>query len=297
MHKKTCIIICGATASGKTSAAIELAKHFSTEIISADSRQCFKELNIGVAKPSAEELISIPHHFINSHSIHQQVTAADFEQYALAAAAEIFKTKDVLVMAGGTGLYINAFVQGMDHIPVIEAGIRLEINEEFSQKGMQWLTTELQQHDPLFVAKGEMQNPHRMMRALEVMLSTGKSILSFQKKIYKERNFNILQFEMDIEREILYERINQRVEAMMDQGLLDEVKYLYPYRHLNALQTVGYRELFEFIDGKISLKKAVELVKQNTRHYAKRQITWFRKSPDITWVKSGMLQSVKDKMG
>lgn len=291
MQNKTCIIISGPTASGKTTAAIELAQHFNTEIISADSRQCFRELNIAVAKPTATELQTIPHHFINSHSIRQHITAADFEQYALQTASEIFKKNDVLIMAGGTGLYINAFVHGMDMIPAIDPLLRQEITNEYELHGFSWLLSQLKNEDPLFTEKGEMQNPRRMMRALEVMRSTGKSIITFQNNIQKERDFKIVQFGIEIEREELYHRINNRVEDMIKAGLTEEAKALYPERNLNALQTVGYREMFDYIDGITSLQKAVELIKQNTRQYAKRQLTWFKKSAGIKWIKASELKN------
>ncbi|MEO6407056.1 MAG: tRNA (adenosine(37)-N6)-dimethylallyltransferase MiaA [Ferruginibacter sp.] len=294
MQQKTCIIICGPTASGKTTAAIELAQKFNTEIISADSRQCFKELNIGVAKPSTIELQTVPHHFINSHSIYQPVSAADFEKYAIDKASDIFKQHDVVVMAGGTGLYINAFVHGMDLIPPVDPIIREEIAREFDQHGIEWLQSQLQKHDPLFAVKGEMQNPQRMMRALEVVRSSGKSILAFQKKNSKKRDFNIIQFGIEIERQVLYERINSRVDKMMIEGLLKEATDLYPCRYLNALQTVGYKEIFEFIDGKHDLGGAIELIKQHSRQYAKRQLTWFKKSTDIKWVKA---TDIKNNVG
>ncbi len=296
MQKKRCIIISGPTASGKTAAAIELAQHFNTEIISADSRQCFKELNIGVAKPTSVELKSVHHHFINSHSIQQHITAADFEQYALDKSANIFTTHDVVIMAGGTGLYINAFVQGMDMIPVIDPLVRIDISNEYKRCGIAWLTSQLKQEDPLFAESGEMQNPHRMMRALEVIRSSGISLLNFQKKVTKKRNFNIVQLGLDIEREELYRRINQRVENMMEAGLLEEAQALYPSRHLNALQTVGYKEIFDYLDGITDLLKAVELIKQNTRHYAKRQLTWFKKSTDIKWVQPADIKNTVEAM-
>ncbi|MEO7265561.1 MAG: tRNA (adenosine(37)-N6)-dimethylallyltransferase MiaA [Ferruginibacter sp.] len=296
MQNKTCIIISGPTASGKTATAIELAQYFKTEIISADSRQCFKELNIGVAKPTPIELQTVPHHFINSHSIHQHISAADFEKYALETVDIIFKKNDIVIMAGGTGLYINAFVQGMDMIPEIDPLLRTNISNEYERSGIDGLTSQLKQEDPLFAEKGEMQNPQRMMRALEVIRSTGKSILNFQKKSTKKRDFNIVQLGLEIEREVLYRRINQRVEHMMAAGLLEEARALYSSRHLNALQTVGYREVFDYLDGKIDLMKAVELIQQNTRHYAKRQLTWFKKSTDINWVQSADILNTVEAM-
>ena len=285
MLNKTCIIIAGPTASGKTATAIRLAKQYSTEIISADSRQCFRELNIGVAKPSPASLQTIPHHFINSHSIHENISVADFEKVALNAAEIIFKVNNVAVLTGGTGLYIHAFVKGIDAIPAIDPEIREQVKQDYKLKGFDWLSKELKEHDPAFAEQGEMQNPQRMMRALEVFLATGKSILSFQNNLPQKRNFNIIQFGLEVSRDELYNRINNRVDEMMNDGLLQEATTLLPFRHLNALQTVGYRELFDFFENKITREKAFELIKQNSRHYAKRQLTWFKKDEEIVWLK------------
>lgn len=281
--KKTCIIIAGPTAVGKTSLAIALAQHFHTEIISADSRQCFKELNIGVARPSEEELKTVTHHFIASHSIHEKVTAASFEQFALAKAAELFRQHDVIIMVGGTGLYIKAFCEGMDIIPETEPALREKITAEYEEKGIEWLQSEIKELDPEFYEKGEILNPQRLMRALEVVKQTGQSILSFRKGEKAKRDFDIIRIGLDIPREQLHQQINHRVEMMMQQGLLEEVRSLLPDEKLNALQTVGYKELFEFLHHHIALDEAVALIKKNTRQYAKRQLTWFRKDENITW--------------
>ena len=277
MSAKTCIIVSGPTAVGKTSYAIDLALQYHTEIISADSRQCYKELDIGVARPSVAQLAQVKHHFIATHSIFENVNAKTFEEYALGTIDKIFRENDVAIMVGGTGLYIKAFSEGLDEVPAIDVASRNFIAEQYQLHGMQWLQTELEVKDPLFFQEGEMQNPQRMMRALEVVLSTGKSIRHFQQGNTVKRDFSIRHIVMDIPREQLYSNINQRVEDMMAAGLLDEARELYPYKHLNALQTVGYRELFAFFDGDISLEKAIENIKKNTRHYAKRQITWFKK--------------------
>lgn len=289
---KTVILIAGPTAVGKTAVAIQLAKHFHTEIISADSRQCFKEISIGVAKPSAEELKEVKHYFINSHSIHETVTAASYEKYALNAVDEIFQQHDVAVMVGGTGLYIKAFCEGMDEIPAVDETLRNELQQQYQQHGLEWLQQELQQYDPLFTEKGEMQNPQRMLRALEVVKSTGKSILTFRKGEKQQRNFNIIKIGLDLPREELYQRINHRVDMMMEEGLLKEAKEVYPLRHLNALQTVGYRELFDHFDGNCSLEKAVDKIKQNSRHYAKRQLTWFKRDEAMRWFHPSQLQEI-----
>lgn len=276
--KKTCIIITGPTAVGKTNYAIELAEKYNTEIISADSRQCFKELKIGVAKPSDEQLQKVKHYFINSHSIHDEMSAAIFENYALGTIKEIFHKNDIAIMVGGTGLYIKAFEKGLDEVPQVDALLRREINEKYLTEGIGWLQNEIKKHDQLFFEKGETQNPQRMLRALEVKLSTGKSILEFHSGNNSKRDFEIKNILMELPREQLYKNINNRVDKMMEQGLLQEAEKLFPFKHLNALQTVGYKELFDYFEGKISLLKAIEEIKKNTRHYAKRQITWFKKS-------------------
>ncbi|MGN6194664.1 MAG: tRNA (adenosine(37)-N6)-dimethylallyltransferase MiaA [Ginsengibacter sp.] len=277
MNNKICIIISGPTAVGKTSYGIELAEKFHTQIISADSRQCFKELNIGVAKPSKDQLKKVKHYFIDSHSIHDEVNVKIFEAYALNAVNEIFKTNDTAIMVGGTGLYIKAFAEGIDEIPDVNEDIREQINEEYISNGFRWLYDQIKLHDPYFFEKGEMQNPQRMLRALEVKLSTGKSILSFHSGKKTRRDFEIKNILLQLPREQLYKNINHRVDEMMEKGLLQEAESLFPYKHLNALQTVGYKELFDYFEGKISLEKAIEEIKKNTRHYAKRQMTWFNK--------------------
>lgn len=281
--EKTCIVIVGPTAVGKTSIAVKTALHFKTEIISADSRQCFKELNIGVAKPSAEELALVKHHFISSHSIKDEMNAALYEQYALAKIDELFKQHDVVVMVGGTGLYVKTFCQGLDEVPVVNEKIRKKINEEFEWEGLEWLQKEVEKNDPLYYAKGEIKNPHRLLRALEVKLSTGKSLIEFQTQEKKQRPFNIIKIGLELPKEQLHKQINARVDAMMKAGLLDEVKRLVPYKKLNALQTVGYRELFGHLVGDLELEDAVEIIKINTRQYAKRQMTWFKKDEEVMW--------------
>ena len=277
MNKKTCIIISGPTAVGKTSYGIELALKHNTQIISADSRQCFKELNIGVAKPSKNQLEKVKHYFINTHSIHEEVNVKIFEDHALKAANEIFANNDVAIMVGGTGLYIKAFAEGIDDIPEINDAVRQKINEQYKIHGLSWLHDEIKSHDMDFFERGEMQNPQRMLRALEVIISTGKSILDFHSEKKVNRDFDIKNIVLELPREQLYNNINIRVDQMMQDGLLKEAEELLPFRHLNALQTVGYKELFDYFDGKVSLEKAIDEIKKNTRHYAKRQMTWFRR--------------------
>ena len=281
--KKTCIIIAGPTAVGKTGVAIALAQHFKTAVVSADSRQCYKELNIGVAKPSLAQLQLVKHYFINSHSVTEDVNAGMFEQYALDAVNEIFLVNNTAVMVGGTGLYIKAFCEGMDEIPAAGAGLREEINIKYQQGGLAWLQNEIKEKDPAWYATGEIQNPQRILRALEVVSATGKSILTFRKAQKLTRNFNIIKIGLILPRVQLYQQIDARVDEMIKEGLEDEVKSLMVYRGLNALQTVGYKELFEYLDGSINIDQAIGNIKRNTRHYAKRQLTWFIRDEKIKW--------------
>jgi len=283
MKNKTCIIIVGPTAVGKTAIAVQLAQHFSTQIISADSRQCFKELGIGVAKPSDEELQLVKHYFINSHSINEEVNAAVFEQYALDKVNKIFNDNDVAVMVGGTGLYVKAFCEGMDIIPAVDSEMRKGITIAYETNGIAWLQKQVDENDPLYFEKGEIKNPRRLMRALEIKLSTGKSILEFQTRQNKKRDFAIIKIGLELPKEQLYKNINHRVDAMVEAGLIEEAKELLPCQNLNALQTVGYKELFEYFNGENSLQQAIEKIKLDTRHYAKRQITWFKKDEAIKW--------------
>jgi tRNA dimethylallyltransferase len=281
----TVIIIVGPTAVGKTALAIEVANHFNTSIISADSRQCYQELSIGVAKPTAAELAAAQHYFIGSHSIHEDVNAGVFEKYALDAAAQIFKTNTVAVMVGGTGLYIKSFCEGIDAMPGIDPALRNSIIEDYEKNGLAWLQEQIANNDPdYFNHTREKNNPQRLMRALEIVLATGKSITHFQSAKKVTRPFNILKIGLSVPREILNERINNRVDAMMEEGLLQEVTTLMSSAHVNALQTVGYQEIFAHLRGEISLQDAVTQIKQHTRQYAKRQMTWFKKDNQINWL-------------
>ncbi|HEY4111532.1 tRNA (adenosine(37)-N6)-dimethylallyltransferase MiaA [Puia sp.] len=280
----TVIILVGPTAVGKTAAALRLARHFKTRIISADSRQCYRELNIGVAKPSPAELAAVHHYFIDSHSIESEVNAAGFEQLALGWAEDIFRTSPVAVMVGGTGLYIRAFTDGLDSIPPVDQSIRSRIRLDYEEQGLAWLQEEIKKYDPEYYAAGEIQNPQRVMRALEVRLSTGQSILSFRTREPRGRPFDIKTIGLQLPKEQLHQRIHDRVDAMMQAGLLEEVKSLLPWRHHNALQTVGYKELFDHLDGKTTLAEAVNAIKTNTRQYAKRQLTWFRRDLSVRWI-------------
>jgi tRNA dimethylallyltransferase len=291
-RKKVISVIVGPTAVGKTALAIEAAAYFHTSIISADSRQCFKELNIGVAKPSPLQLHRIRHFFISSHSINEEVNAARFEELAIIWAKEIFEHHDHAIMVGGTGLYIKAFCDGLDEIPKVDPQIRIEVKEGYKDLGLAWLQQKIFELDPEFFAKGEIQNPQRMMRALEVRLATGRTIRSFRKQKPGKRDFVIKKYGIQLPKEILHKNINQRVDQMIEAGLLEEVSSLMPYRDLNALQTVGYSELFSYLDGNFGFDQAVDQIKKNTRHYAKRQMTWFRKDPSIDWLDAGDFEKI-----
>ncbi|MDD2793416.1 MAG: tRNA (adenosine(37)-N6)-dimethylallyltransferase MiaA [Sediminibacterium sp.] len=282
MNKKL-FIVAGPTAVGKTGFAILLAKALKTEIISADSRQCFSELSIGVARPSEEELAAVPHHFIASHFVAEDLNAGYFEQYALQKAGELFQQHDAVVMVGGTGLYIKAFCEGIDPMPVVPPEVRSEIVAQYEAKGLIWLQSELKHKDPAFWAVAEQQNPQRLMRALEVFNATGKSITVFRSAQKKQRDFEIIKIGLEMPMEVLTARINQRVDQMIKDGLLSEARSVISYRNKSALQTVGYKEMFDHLDGKISLEEAIQQIKQHTRQYAKRQMTWFRKDPEFTW--------------
>jgi tRNA dimethylallyltransferase len=284
VQQPTVIIIAGPTAVGKTAAAIRLAQQERTKIISADSRQCYRELNIGVARPSTTELETVHHYGIGSHSIREEVNAAVFEDLALQWTAEIFRERSVVVMVGGTGLYIKAFTDGLDEIPATDPAIRHSLQQQYDLNGIGWLQEEVNLHDPAFFAGGERHNPHRLLRALEVRLSTGRSILSFRSGSPRHRPFRIRKIGLDLPKEELHRRIHDRVDHMIEQGLVEEVKALLPYRNHKALQTVGYKEIFEYLDGKTSLDEAVANIKTNTGRYAKRQLTWFRKDPEMRWI-------------
>lgn len=280
---KTLIVIAGPTAIGKTALAIELARHFSTEIISADSRQFFQEISIGTAKPSREELAGAKHHFIDSHSITTFFSTGDFEKQALKVLEGIFATNDFAIMVGGSGLYLDAVTKGLDELPDTDMQIREELNTLFQTQGLDPIKERLATADPEYYAKVDQFNPQRMIRGLEFFMSTGKKVSGFLTNSKKERPFNMIKIGLDLERALLYQRINHRVDLMLAAGLLDEVRKVAQYKELNALKTVGYAELFDYLDGMLSYEEAVDKIKQNTRRFAKRQLTWFRRDKDIQW--------------
>ncbi len=283
LHPKTLISIVGPTAIGKTALAIQLAQHFGTEIISADSRQFFKEMEIGTAKPDITELAAAKHHFINSHSVSQLFSTGDFEVEGLKTIDQIFKDHDLAIMVGGSGLYVNALINGLDEMPDIDLAIRERLNKQFEEEGLSSIQNQLAKLDPEYFAKVDQQNPQRMIRGLEVFLSTGQKLSSMLSATKKERPFNIIKIGLNTDRAVLYDRINRRVDKMIADGLVDEVKSLIPFKKYNALNTVGYSELFDYLDGLSSLDDAISSIKQNTRRFAKRQLTWFRRDEEINW--------------
>jgi tRNA dimethylallyltransferase len=282
-HKKYLITVVGPTAIGKTAMAIQLAQHYNCEIISADSRQFFKEMTIGTAVPSTEELAAAPHHFIQNISIFEDYTVGDFEREALAKLNELFTNNDYAVMVGGSGLYIDAVLKGFDDFPDIDPKVREDIKARYETEGIDYLQTELQRLDPVHYDKVAKENPQRMMRALEVCIGSGSPYSSFLNIKKNNRPFTPIIIGLEAERELMYNRINQRVDIMVAQGLLEEAKALYPNKALNALQTVGYRELFGYFNGEWTRDFAIEEIKKNTRRFAKRQMTWFRRTEGTKW--------------
>jgi tRNA dimethylallyltransferase len=281
---KNLIVIAGPTASGKTAAAIRLAQHYKTDILSADSRQFYREMAIGTAKPSWHELAAAKHYFIDSASVTEPFSVGDFEKQGLALLDELFKTHDQVILVGGSGLYIKALCEGFDEIPHADPEVRQQLNDEFAKNGILPLQEELKLADPTYYDQADINNPQRIIRALEVYRQTGVPFSSYRKASVNIRPFNILKIALDLPREVLYNRINQRVDIMVKEGLVDEAKSLIPHRQVNALNTVGYSELFDYFDGKTDLAKAIDLIKQNTRRFAKRQLTWFRKDKQIHWL-------------
>lgn len=280
---KYLVAIMGPTASGKTGTAIGLAQHYHTAVLSADSRQLFCEMSIGTAKPTPEELAAAPHYFIDHVSIAEDYSAGRFELEALDILGTLYQKRDVVVMTGGTGLYINALLNGFDDLPAVAPETREHLNNLYSQQGLPHLLDLLQQKDPDYYQQVDRNNPQRVIRALEVIVTTGKPYSSFRTGKVAQRPFKTIKIGLNQDRELLYQRIDARVDEMMKNGLLAEVERLLPHRHKNALQTVGYTELFDYLDGKTTLQEAVALIKRNTRHYAKRQLTWFRRDPETTW--------------
>ncbi|WP_422079787.1 tRNA (adenosine(37)-N6)-dimethylallyltransferase MiaA [Ulvibacterium sp.] len=301
MTGKFLINVVGPTAIGKTKMAIALAQHFNTEIISADSRQFYKEMHIGTAVPSREELNAAPHHFIQCKSIFESYSVGDFERDALSLLEQLFAQKNTVVMVGGSGLYINAVTKGLDKFPEIAPEIRQNLNKRLEIEGIEALQKQLKRLDPLYYSNVDLENPHRLIRALEVCIGTGKPYSSFLKGKNQKRFFSTINVGLQADRKVIYDRIDQRVDLMMEEGLLEEAKSLHPHKKENALQTVGYKELFNHLEGMWELDFAIAEIKKNTRRFAKRQLTWFRKDESILWFPydgdvDGVIRSIKDKM-
>ena len=280
---KTLISIVGPTGIGKTALSLKLAEHFKTEIISSDSRQFFKEMTIGTAVPSSEELSSVRHHFIQHISINDTYNVGRFEKEAIVKLEELFKTKDVIIMVGGSGLYSNAVVNGIDDFPDIPKTIREELNLRLKTEGIKVLQSQLKALDTISFNTIAIDNPQRLIRALEICIGTGKPYSSFLSKNRVTRPFKTISIGVKAEREIIYERINRRVDIMVESGLVNEAKSLLPHKYLNALNTVGYKELFKYLEGEWTLEFAISEIKKNTRRFAKRQLTWYRKDESIMW--------------
>lgn len=300
--KKHLIVIAGPTGIGKTNLAVNLAKYYQTEIISCDSRQFYKEMCIGTAVPTKSELEEVKHHFIQNLSIKDEYTVGEFEKDALTSIEALHQKNNVAIMVGGSGLYIDAVCKGLDDFPKIQAEVRTSLNERLVHEGIKSLEQELVSLDPDYHKIVDKSNPHRIIRALEVCLSSGKPYSSFRNKQKKTRAFNTVKIILNRDREMLYQRINRRVNQMMEEGLLEEARALYKFKDLNALQTVGYKELFAYLEGERSLENAVDEIKKNTRRYAKRQMTWFRRDPDTVFfnpddetdIKKYLQEQIKD---
>jgi tRNA dimethylallyltransferase len=291
------IVIAGPTTSGKTQVSIDLAKELNTEIISCDSRQFFKEISIGTAKPSDSQLKEVKHHFISNISVNDKYSAGQYENDAIKLLDQLFLKNETVILTGGSGLYMDAVMYGFDEMEKVENAARNELNSLYKQDGIVVLQNMLAKLDPAYYKQVDLNNPHRLIRALEVILSTGVPYSEQRHGEKKHRDFEIVLIGLDVEREKLYERINTRVDEMMKQGLLAEVKSVAEHKFLNALQTVGYKELFDFLDGKMDLQEAVDLIKQNTRRFAKRQMTWLRRYNEIIWLKpETVLEMVKSQI-
>ena len=292
MNSKKLIVIVGPTAVGKTEIALRLAEYFRTEIISADSRQIYKELEIGTAKPTADELARVHHHFINTHSIMEVFDAGEYGREALNRIHQLFETHNTLIMCGGSGLYIKAVLEGFDEMPDIPAGTREKIVEEFKSKGLQWLQKEVEATDPDYFADVDNKNPQRLMRALELYRVTNISVKQLRKRKKIDHSFEVIKIGLEVSREELYQRIDARMDRMIEMGLFEEAEKFYTQRALNALQTVGYREIFDCLDGKYDREEAVRLLKRNSRRYAKRQLTWFKRDQQIRWFQPDQVDQI-----
>jgi tRNA dimethylallyltransferase len=297
MESPELIVIVGPTAVGKTGLALRLAERLNTEIVSADSRQVFRELQIGTAKPAPEELRRINHHFISTRSVEEGYDAGTYGRDALLLLDQLFNRYRRVILCGGSGLYIKAVCEGMDDFPEIAPGIRGKIVAEYNEKGLAWLQRQVEKLDPEYFSYVDRQNPHRLVRALELIEATGKTVGSFRMNAKQVRPFRIRKIGLEVERDILYQRIDKRIEDMVAAGLFAEAEQLFPLRHLNALQTVGYREIFAYREGKYDRLEAIRLLKQNSRNYAKRQLTWFKKDEEVRWFHPGQADAIDNFIG
>lgn len=288
----TLIVVVGPTGIGKSAISIQLATHYHSEIISADSRQVFRELSIGTAVPSPEELSAVPHHFIQTKSIHEYYNVSSFETEVLELLGRLFQSKNPLILSGGSMLYVDTVCKGIDDIPTVDPAIREEVIEWFAKNGLEALQKKVRQIDPEYYEIADLNNAKRLLHAVEIYQMTGKPISSFRKNTLKERPFRIIKIGLNQERKILYDRINRRVDQMMEIGLLDEARSVYPFRDLNSLNTVGYKELFAYFDGDCSLEDAVDRIKANSRKYARKQLTWYRRDPEIRWFEPEQIQEI-----
>jgi tRNA dimethylallyltransferase len=289
---KTLVVITGPTGIGKTEVSIKVARHFNAEIVSADSRQIFKELNIGTAVPSTEELAAIPHHFIQSHSVEENYNASRYETEALELINKLFQQKEVLLLVGGSMLYIDAICKGIDSMPDADPEVRAALKKQLEEEGLESLRLQLKTLDPEYYKKVDLKNPNRIIHALEISIQTGKPYSSFRSDTPKERPFKILKIALNCDRQVLHKRINLRVDKMMEAGQETEARSVYHKKHLNSLNTVGYQELFAYFNGEISREKAIELIKRNSRRYARKQITWFRRDENVKWFEPTNTQEI-----
>ena len=287
-HRPTLLVLTGPTGVGKTELSLRLAEHFACPIVSADSRQIYCEIPIGTAAPTPEEQQRVPHYFVGTKSVADDYNAGQYERDAIALLQTLFLQHSVVVLTGGSMLYIDAVCNGFDDIPSVPADIRSQLKSDYQSRGLEWLQQEVQRIDPVYWAEVDRQNPQRLLHCVEICRTTGQTFSSLRRNTRAERPFNILKVALSRPREQLYQRINMRVEQMMAQGLLEEAKAVYPLRHQNSLQTVGYRELFAYLDGQYTLRQAVEMIQQNSRHYAKRQLTWFNRDTTIHWLNADL---------
>lgn len=297
MTNKLLIVVAGPTAVGKTSLCVRLAHDLQTDVVSADSRQLYRELNVGTAKPTPDEMQGIRHHFIDSHSILEPVSAGQYEREALAVLADLFREKDCVILSGGTGLYLNAVCFGLDDVPQADPALRTELTNRLETEGLEPLQQQLRELDPVYAENADLQNTQRVIRALEVILSSGKPYSSFRRQESAGpvmRPFRTVFIALDRPRDELYDRIDQRMDEMLAHGLVDEARSLLPYRHLTALQTVGYKEVFGYLDGEYDAEEMVRLLKRNSRRYAKRQLTWFRHQGDYQWFGAEDYEGIKE---